>query len=199
MLMQKISLSLIVVFMLAFTIFSCLFPYPILSDYTNLTSQNAFEINTYHETELFPNMTDSKKVLDLTWEEIDVLLPFEEPFEVIFPNEEHSFFVVRTGGKNHADIEPSTPADLAVMTENFESSDLWQLFPVIVKLNDSAFLPACLSSYSHGYKSNNFGHGHFCLHFKNSKTHSTKLVDKKFQDCVKASYDLAKQYLKNEF
>ncbi|MBP3619418.1 MAG: hypothetical protein J6J24_02020 [Clostridia bacterium] len=195
--MQKISLFLIIVCFLSCGLFSCFFPYPILSNYTNLNAKNIYEINTYNEAELTAHQNSEKRVLDLMWKDINPLFENDIPYELIALHNNSSFFAVRTGGTNHADIEPASSEEKQSM-EQFFTTNEWKCYPVLLKLNENTFIPASLSSYPHGYQTLNTSSGHFCLHFKNSKTHKTNLIDQTNQDCIKEATKKGKIYIKQE-
>lgn len=146
---------------------SALLPYPIFSPYTNITQQNAYEINNFKESEISNNYSISPKMLNLDFEIINQLLP--QVFEIIDVKSEESLFATRVGGNNHADIifEPESLKRF----HNLCNLWSWNRRPVIVKLSENAYLPACIICYPHGYEN------HFCLHFKNSKTHGTNRID----------------------
>lgn len=119
-----------------------------------------------------------------------------------------SFNVKRTYGSNHADIEPLTKADTKVIKDIWGGFS-WERRAVTVQIGnyvlaasmtamphagkDSAPANKYISGRSEGYGwgvnldavKNNGANGVMDIHFKNSKTHTTKRVLKSQQDMVK--------------
>ena len=94
----------------------------------------------------------------------------------------------RWAGANHADIEPLTAADTARLctiygvskASDIASKNLWQRRPCLITIGTHTY--ACsLFGVPHnsgaGDISNNNMNGQICLHFTNSKTHTSKKVD----------------------
>lgn len=196
-LMKHNTLMFIIVFLLVASTFACLLPYPFFSDYTNITKQNAYEINNHYETELNSQTMQKTTVLNLSWfSAVDAILPNETEFEILDIKTESSFFVIRTGGKNHADIETINNTNTEILHEIFANDWSWERRPVLVKLNENCYIPASLSGYPHGHsETENGACGHFCLHFKGSKTHGTNRPDSEHQKCIKSAEKSAKSFL----
>ena len=94
--MKQTTLIYIMIFLLVTAIFSCLLPYPIFSNYNNITEKNAYDINNYNEIEMQSSATQNATILDLQWSnEIDILLPINREFEIIDIETEESFQVIR--------------------------------------------------------------------------------------------------------
>lgn len=184
-------------FFLVFSIFASLLPYPIFSRYTNITSQNAYEINNFKETEQKNHVNENSKILSFGWFNcMDNIFEINCIKELIDLETEESYFIVRTGGINHADIEPAKQEDLNTMYAIYQTWQ-WTRKPVLLKLNETTYVPASLSIYPHGFfeLEHNFL-GHFCLHFKNSKTHGTNRIDEEHQKTIKEAIILGQEYLK---
>lgn len=97
-----------------------------------------------------------------------------------------SFKVRRLGGSTHADTEPLTAADTAVMKSLFGGKWSWSSRPVLLNVN-GRLLAASISGMPHDVDTildNNFP-GHFCLYFLNSKGHSTNAIDPQHNANVK--------------
>jgi len=119
-----------------------------------------------------------------------------------------TFNVKRTYGHNHADCEPLTKEDTAIMLSIWGKWS-WATRAVIIDVNgrrlaasmsalphaglDSAPANATVSNRSGSYgtgmnldavKGNNFD-GHFDIHFLNSKTHASNKINPEHQKCVK--------------
>jgi hypothetical protein len=197
--MQKTSLFYITIFVLVMAIFSSLLPYPIFSNYSNISEKEMFDINNFNETELQPNSDQTAQILELDFQEINVLLPIGCQFEIFDTTFENSFVAERTGGQNHLDIEPIDKENFENF-KNFSQNTLsWNRVAVAVKLNDTAYLPASLATYPHGYKTKSSNCcGHLCLHFKNSKTDGNNKTDSSHQNCVENATKQAKKSLKDQ-
>lgn len=128
-----------------------------------------------------------------------------------------SFRIKRTYGHNHADVEPLTARDTAVMKSVFGGKWTWDRRPVIVTVGsrkmaaslagmphagvDSQPANRVVSSRSGGYGrginydavKNNDVCGHFDLHFLGSRTHGTNRVDARHQEMVRRAADWAKR------
>ena len=92
---------------------------------------------------------------------------------------------VRWSGVNHLDAEPATAEDAATMKSIYGSSWSWSRRPILILYKNKVYA-ASMNGMPHGtttIDNNNFD-GHFCIHFKNSKTHGTNVVDAAHQAAV---------------
>ncbi|WP_051688114.1 hypothetical protein [Desulfofalx alkaliphila] len=83
------------------------------------------------------------------------------------------FDVQRREGRYHADVQPLTARDTAIMKEIYEGEWSWRRKAVVVEV-DNMRIAASMSGMPHGagaIKHNEFD-GHFCLHFLDSTTHN---------------------------
>lgn len=116
-----------------------------------------------------------------------------------------SFNARRWAGGAHADVEPLTAADTAIMcriygvsrAQEIADKNLWQRRPVWVTIGGRSFA-ASVYGVPHNYPdgdtiANNDFNGQFCVHFLNSKTHSTKLVDAQHMAAINTAYNSAPQ------
>lgn len=119
-----------------------------------------------------------------------------------------SFKVVRTYGTNHADCEAYSKEDSAVIKEIWGGSWSWERRPIIVEIDDRR-LAASMSAmphagldkepegatvdnrsagYGRGYNldkiKDNGMDGHFDIHFLNSRTHGTNVVNDAHQKAI---------------
>ncbi len=102
-----------------------------------------------------------------------------------------TFQVKRRGGTNHADSEPLTSGDTAVLREIYGGDWSWNRRAIIVSVNGRD-IAASMNGMPHGGQNihdNNFP-GHICIHFKNSKAHSTNSVCERHQSKVKEAAGL---------
>ena len=131
-----------------------------------------------------------------------------------------SFKVKRTYGTNHADVEPLTKTDTDTIKKIWGGFS-WERRAVIVQFGDFA-LAASMTAMPHagvesapankyvshrsdGYGSgtnldavkNNGVSGVMDIHFKNSRTHTTNVVQKSQQDMVSKAAAFIKQLLMN--
>ena len=115
---------------------------------------------------------------------------------------------IQSANGNHADVEPATSSDTAVLcslygvstASQLESQNKYQRRAMVVtSVNGNYQAIGSIYAIPHGsdnVSGNNFD-GQFCLHFKDSKTHGTDRVDtddKGHQDMISK----AETYLKNQ-
>ena len=91
----------------------------------------------------------------------------------------------RTGGTNHADVQPVTAADTAAMKKACGSWS-WERRAVWVSINGQKYAASmnCMPHGSGSITTNNFD-GHHCIHFTNSRTHGTNSVCPLHQAAIK--------------
>lgn len=100
-----------------------------------------------------------------------------------------SFRVKRWSGGAHADVEPLTAADTAAMckiykvktAQEISDKNLYQRHPILVTIGNRSFA-ASMYGVPHNYPAgdtiaDNDFYGQFCIHFVNSKTHGSGVVD----------------------
>ncbi len=102
------------------------------------------------------------------------------------------YWVIRFGGWFHADSEPCTAKDTAIMKECFGGKWSWDRRPIWVTIGSVTY-----AASQHGMphmvdpvKDNNFP-GHFCIHFNDSKVHETGKECPRHQACVNYAYKKA--------
>lgn len=83
---------------------------------------------------------------------------------------------IRKGGTNHADVQPLTAADTAAMKAAVGSWS-WNRRAIFVTINDVNYAASmnCMPHGSGSITNNNFN-GHHCIHFTNSRGHSSNKV-----------------------
>jgi LysM repeat protein len=108
-----------------------------------------------------------------------------------------SFNVKRLYGRNHADAEPLTPEDTKIMKEIYGGKWSWDRRAIIVTVYDEnkkaeRKIAASMNGMPHGGESitDNGFRGQFCIHFKNSRTHSGNRLDSGHQKAVKKAAGL---------
>ena len=89
-----------------------------------------------------------------------------------------SFNVQRRAGSHHADMQPLTKADTAIMKKVYQGNWSWRRRAVLVA-KDGQVLAGSMHGMPHGgdgIPDNDFS-GHFCIHFLDSTTHGSNQVD----------------------
>ena len=99
-----------------------------------------------------------------------------------------TFTAVRWSGSNHLDAEPASAEDTKTMKSIFGGSWSWKRRAILIKYNGHVYA-ASMNGMPHGTTvvSGNGYDGHFCVHFKNSKTHGTEKIDADHQIAVTAA------------
>ncbi len=92
---------------------------------------------------------------------------------VIDVNTGYSFKIKRKGGHNHADAEPLTSTDTALMKQLYGSWS-WDRRAVVIVIDDKK-IAASMAGMPHGSQTigNNKFPGHFDIHFYGSMTHGS--------------------------
>lgn len=103
-----------------------------------------------------------------------------------------SWTVKRTGGSKHADVEPVSATDTALYKQALgKYYKNWRRQPCVVLVGGYR-IAGSYHGYPHGYDAiagNNMT-GHYCIHFKNSRTHCSNKIDPDHQACVRKSAGL---------
>jgi len=101
-----------------------------------------------------------------------------------------SYYMVRVGGSNHADVEPATAEDCAKLLATYGGEWSWERRPIVVRL-DGEYIAASTNGYPHGYEtvSGNDMNGQVCIHFLNSRTHNANAQCPDHQAAVEYAYD----------
>src|SRR5690606_24124075 len=88
------------------------------------------------------------------------------------------FRVSRYGGTQHADAEPVTPADTAVLRSLYGGTWSWRRRAVVLEVGERR-IAASINGMPHGegVVGNNDFPGHFCVHTLRSTTHGGDRVD----------------------
>lgn len=115
----------------------------------------------------------------LAWEEVKQLFPKYSEANISDFETGLSFRVQRRGGTYHADVQPLTAEDSAIMKRIFKNEWTWKRRAAILNLDNGRNIAASINGMPHGggsIQGNNFN-GHFCIHFRDSKTHCSRKVD----------------------
>ena len=99
----------------------------------------------------------------------------------------------RMGGTYHADVEPATKNDTALLKKAYGGKWSWARRPVWVIVNGKAYAGS-INGMPHGSDTlpSNGMDGQVCIHFLGSKTHGGKVVDPEHQNCVQEAYNKGK-------
>ncbi len=146
-------------------------------------SQDEGEPTQEEENPSSPETADHGKYLD--WSEAKNIYNVGDTATVTDVSSGLSFTVQRYGGSLHADSEPSTAEDTAVLNQIYGGSWSWESRPIIVSINEQD-IAAAMNGMPHGgqnIRDNNFS-GHFCIHFKNSRNHNTNRINSHHQASV---------------
>ncbi len=133
----------------------------------------------------------------LSWAEVDELFPKKCEVKVLDLKTGWHFMVQRRGGTYHADVQPLTAEDTKIMKKIYNDEWSWKRRSIIVQLDNGRMIAASMNGMPHGLgniKGNEFN-GHFCIHFKDSKTHGSRKVDTAHQLMIWRSAGLLDQHL----
>lgn len=129
--------------------------------------------------------TYETEVLDWFEDKVTNVIPKNARFTIKDVKTGKTFEVVRWSGYNHIDAEPRTAEDTATMKSIYGGEWSWSRRAILILYNGHVYA-ASMNGMPHGtttISSNNFD-GHFCIHFKNSRTHESDKVDPDHQAAV---------------
>ena len=129
--------------------------------------------------------TYKTETLDWFDDNVTRVIPKNARFTIKDVKTGKTFEAVRWSGSNHLDAEPRTDEDTAIMKSIYGGSWSWRRRPILILYNGHVYA-ASMNGMPHGTTtiSGNEFDGHFCIHFKNSKTHETNKVDADHQNAV---------------
>ena len=122
----------------------------------------------------------------LNWfDKVQYIIPRQTTFKVFDVNTQRSFYMIRTGGYNHADSEPKTAKDAQIIKEIWGGWS-WARRAVVVMVDGYA-IAASMHGMPHAFDRwpDNGMSGHVCVHFYKSRTHATNSSDSDHQRMVK--------------
>ncbi len=121
----------------------------------------------------------------LTWEQVRWYYPPGTDATVVDMYTGQRFSIRRLGGSNHADSEPITARDTAVMYELFGRTWTWASRPILLEVRGRTFA-ASMAGMPHDVQTiyDNDFNGHFCLYFYNSRSHNTNSIQSHHQSNV---------------
>lgn len=194
---SKFLYSFIVVIILTLG-FACVIPYPSFNN--SIYSKNEQQIiNDYNESELATTNTSPQvEVINLDWfSYMDNIFTKYKTTKVIDVWSGKEYYVKRMGGYNHADVQVIDVNNLNIFKDVYGGTWSWNRRPVWVVI-DGNYYAGSSNGMPHGFDIIECGeNGHTCIHFKNSKTHGTKRIDKAHQDCVEEAYNSTDKLIKH--
>lgn len=113
------------------------------------------------------------------WEEAKTRVPLKSKLTVVDMETGLSFRAQRRAGSGHADVQPLTKKDSAVMKQIYGGSWSWKRRAILVLTDNGRPIAASMHGMPHGgdgIPDNGFS-GHFCIHFLGSVTHRSHHVD----------------------
>lgn len=132
------------------------------------------------------------------WESAKSLFTIGDTATVIDVETGLSFRIKRKGGHNHADNEPLTAEDAAIMKKIYGGSWSWDRRAIVLVAGGKK-IAASMAGMPHGSENitNNEFSGHFDIHFKGSMTHGSEytksrrpVVDSQHQAMVRKAAGL---------
>jgi peptidoglycan DL-endopeptidase LytF len=122
------------------------------------------------------------------WTEAEYLFPIGKIAKVRDFVTGRVYTVKRTIGAFHADCEPLTATDAAIMKSLWGGAYSWVPRSVVITV-DNRKIAASIASMPHGiqYIDNNNFNGHFDMHFKNSTRHKDNAIDPGHQAKIRIS------------
>jgi hypothetical protein len=119
-----------------------------------------------------------------SWEEVDQLIPRYTSFMITDLETGLRFEGQRRAGSSHADVQPLTYKDTKVLKEIYGGKWSWKRRAILIHHKNET-IAASMHGMPHGggALANGFP-GHFCIHFKDSVTHTSKSLDLSHQIMV---------------
>ena len=125
----------------------------------------------------------------LTWSQVDRIFGRGTSARVTDVRTGLSFMTYRRGGWAHADVEPLTSQDTAILRQIYGGRWSWARRAIIVEVGGYR-IAASMNGMPHGRSSLNNGFpGHHCIHFLNSTTHGTQRVCPAHQQAIRLATD----------
>lgn len=137
----------------------------------------------------------SDQIKMIQWEKVNEILPRYSKFTVVDLETGMKFRVQRRAGSNHADVQPLTTKDTAIMKKIYKGKWSWKRRAIIV-ISEDGKIAASMHGMPHGGGAlkNNFP-GHFCIHFYGSTTHRTNFMDLSHKLMILKSAGKLEKYL----
>ena len=124
------------------------------------------------------------EVLDWYKDNVSKVIPKGARFTVKDVATGKTFEMVRWSGGDHMDAEPRREKDSNIIKDIYGGSYSWRRRAILIKYNGHVYA-ASMNGMPHGTTTvDNEFDGHLCIHFKNSKTHESDVVDPDHQNAV---------------
>lgn len=136
----------------------------------------------------------------LSWEKVNKIFPKYAYATVVDLDTGLKFQVQRRGGSSHVDAQPLTAADSATMKTIYQGQWSWKRKAVLVQLYSGRMIAASMNGMPHGrgaIEQNDFD-GHFCIHFRDCKTHGSKKTDLAHQMMIWKAANVFEQQLQSK-
>ncbi|MFC7370940.1 hypothetical protein ACFQPF_04565 [Fictibacillus iocasae] len=117
----------------------------------------------------------------VSWDQARELLPRGATFTVIDKDSGFHFRVQRRAGSSHADVQPISHNDTAILKHLYNGKWSWKRRAIVIPVN-GRLIAASMHGMPHGQGSLSNGFpGHFCIHFHGSRTHRKENLDPSHQ------------------
>jgi hypothetical protein len=129
----------------------------------------------------------------LTWGEVKGIFTIGVPAKVLDIRSGAVYYVKSFSNGSHADVEPVTKEDTAIMKRTYNNSWNWDGRPVWVTINGRTIAGA-INGMPHGggVNSSNGMSGQVCLHFYQSRVHNgNRSYERQLQAVVQESWNAA--------
>ncbi|GAA3403563.1 hypothetical protein ACFFNY_07030 [Paenibacillus hodogayensis] len=113
------------------------------------------------------------------WSEAKSQVPLKSYVDVVDLETGLSFRAQRRAGSSHADVQPLTKSDTAVMKQIYGGTWSWKRRAILVRTEGRPPIASSMHGMPHGgdgIPDNDFS-GHFCIHFLGSSTHRSGQED----------------------
>jgi hypothetical protein len=130
------------------------------------------------------------------WDQAKAFVPMKSVFTIIDMETGLTFRAQRRAGRDHADVQPLTAKDTAVMKQIYEGKWSWSRKAILVRTGKRT-IAASMHGMPHGGDGipyNKFS-GHFCIHFLGSSTHRSDHTDPEHQLMVHKAAGKLKTYI----
>lgn len=154
------------------------------ADEQSMLKEQVQELRAKHYGEMLP------------WQQAKEVVPKYSTFTITDVETGQSFQGQRRAGSSHADVQPISKADSAVLKSIYGGAWSWDRRAVLVTLNGRT-LAASMHGMPHGgdgIPDNDFN-GHFCIHFLGSITHGSRSADPAHQVMVHKAAGLLPEYI----
>ena len=129
----------------------------------------------------------------LHWNEVRDIFTVGVPAQVYDIRTGITYYVKSFSNGRHADVDPITTNDTALLRQTFGGTWSWDVRPVLVTINGRT-IAASINGMPHGGSAieNNGMNGHICIHFLGSSTHNGNAAFSRLhQDVLMEAYRLS--------